>query len=437
MTKAPDLAAPRRRLARRLWLMRLSVLRGVERGLKVGIRSTDADVVRRQRFVNMGALMGFVDSAKHVVEQSLHDPVALEPLIIHNIAFGLTHLLTPLWHRVGENVAALWLCAMIIIGTANVIALTGLEGGAHVYFAFTAAAFLFFGVKHWPLYALVVAAAFATVAVALNVAPERGPIARAAPEYTEHLAAMVVLNVMAINVWLFTYALVMTHRAETRLASEVRRADGLLLAILPRAIASRLKRRPAALIADRHEAVTILFADVVGFTSAASRASPERLVSWLDTMFKALDRLAAEHKVEKIKTIGDAYMAASGLRVSPEEGARRMASFALAMRDFAANYQGLEAESVRIRIGMHTGPVIAGVIGGTRFAYDVWGDAVNTASRMESHGAPDCIQVSGQTARLLAGAFSVESRGPVEVKGLGRVETFWLTGPAGRVAPRH
>ena len=410
---------------RALTRLRNTVFDSVGWLVSLGIVSADEAVRRRQRFVNTAGFIGAIASVQHAVEQSMQ-VAALQPLALHNALFALVHLATPLFHRVSENAAALWICGAIIIGTQRVIWLTGLDGGAQVYFACTAGAFLFFGPQNWRLYVAVLAAAFATVIGALALAPKAGPIALAAPLYTEQLAALVVVNVMVINVWLFTYALLKTYRAEAALAAEVDRADRLLLAILPRPIAHTLKAEPKALVADRHEAVTIFFADLVGFTSAARNASPETLVAWLDALFKAVDDLADTHKVEKIKTIGDAYMAISGVRVPPDVGAQRIAAFALAFRDMVRAYPGLDGGALQARIGVHSGPVVAGVIGGTRFAYDLWGDAVNTASRMESHGAPDRIQISAATRALLDAEFATEPRGTVTVKGLGEVETFWL-----------
>lgn len=394
----------------------------------LGVTTSDPDVRRRQGFVNIAAVMAGINSFEHLIEQSFRDFAVLEPLIWHNGLFGIAHIVTPLFHRVSENAAAMWLSTAIIVGTFQVIRLTGLEGGAHVYFAFTAGAFLFFGVKNWRHYLAVVAGALAVVLWALAFAPEHGPIALAAPAFTHQLAAMVVINVILINVLLFTYALVQLHRAEERVAAERDRADRLLLAILPPPIAGKLKAAPQEVIADKHEAVTVFFADIVGFTSAARTATPEELVAWLDTMFRVVDELATTHKVEKIKTIGDAYMAVSGLRVAPEVGAARIARFALAFRAFARSYRSLGGDPLSVRIGLHSGPVVAGVIGGTRFAYDLWGDAVNTASRMESHGAPDCIQISASTRALLGADFQIVPRGEVQAKGLGLVETFWLEG---------
>jgi adenylate cyclase len=397
----------------------------VDAVLSIGIRSPDEAVRRRQRFVNAAALLGGLDSVKHAAEQALTDAAALEPLIQHNIHFGLVHLATPLFHRLGANVAALWLTGAIIVGTVRVVFLTGTDGGAQTYFALAAAAFLFFGAAHWRLYAGVVAAAFAALLYVYAAAPPLGPMAIAAPGFVHHLSTMVVINVMVINVWLFTYALVKLHRAEAALGEEVRRSDGLLLAILPRPIAERLKRSPG-IIADLHDAVTVLFADLVGFSAIAHDAPPERLVTWLDGLVQRLDALADRHKVEKIKTIGDAYMAASGLRVPPETGADRIARFALDLRAAVAEHGGLDGGVLSVRIGIHTGPVVAGVIGGSRFAYDLWGDAVNTASRLESHGAAGEIQVSAATVALLGGRYRVEPRGRVAVKGIGEVEAFFL-----------
>ena len=423
-----DAGRPASRLARLCRALLRPLGRAFQFVAGLGVVATDPDVRRRQGFVNIAAVMAGTNSFEHLLEQSLRDYAALEPLILHNGFFGILHFMTPLFHRVSENAAAMWLSTAIIIGTFQVIRLTGLDGGAHVYFAFTAGAFLFFGVKNWRHYLAVVAGALAVVVWAVTFAPAHGPISIAAPRFTEQLAAMVVINVVIINILLFTYALVQLHRAEQRVATERDRADRLLLAILPPPIARKLKDAPREVIADRHEAVTVFFADIVGFTSAARTASPEELVAWLDTLFRGVDDLATRHKVEKIKTIGDAYMAVSGLRVPPEVGAARMARFALAFRAFARSYHGLGGEGLLVRVGLHSGPVVAGVIGGTRFAYDLWGDAVNTASRMESHGEADRIQISGETRALLDETFLITPRGAVSAKGLGLVETYWLEG---------
>jgi class 3 adenylate cyclase len=185
-------------------------------------------------------------------------------------------------------------------------------------------------------------------------------------------------------------------------------------------------------IADRVEEATILFADLVGFTAVASRVTPAVLVENLNRIFSAFDDLCRRLQIEKIKTIGDAYMAAAGVPLPRADHAEVMADFALAM--LAALEQVNTAAEVpfQMRIGMHTGPVVAGVIGSHRFLYDIWGDTVNLASRLESHGLPGRIHVSPQTSQMLAGHYDLEARGLINLRGIGKLRTSFLTGRKGR-----
>jgi adenylate cyclase len=171
-----------------------------------------------------------------------------------------------------------------------------------------------------------------------------------------------------------------------------------------------------------------MFSDIVGFTAMSEHVTPTELVNYLNRMFSAFDDLAERHGLEKIKTIGDAYMVAGGFPELRDGHAKDVSAMALEMLDVVAGCK-LEAEqSVDIRIGIHTGPAVAGVIGIKKFAYDVWGDTVNTASRMESSGLPGRIHLSEQVAALLGDDFEVEERGMVEVKGKGCMKTYWLLG---------
>lgn len=216
-------------------------------------------------------------------------------------------------------------------------------------------------------------------------------------------------------------------RQMEELATERATSERLLLNVLPESIADRL-RADHSTIADRFDEVTVLFADICGFTAYSARVPAEQLVERLDAVFTRFDRAADELGVEKIKTIGDAYMVAAGLPQPHEDAAGAMARMALAMlRELEALNEGAE-DGLSVRIGMHTGPVVAGVIGRRKFIYDLWGDTVNTASRMESHGAPGRIQLSEATARLLEGRFELEPRGAIEVKGKGAMTTYWLQG---------
>jgi adenylate cyclase len=205
-----------------------------------------------------------------------------------------------------------------------------------------------------------------------------------------------------------------------------RRSDDLLHAILPREVATRLKDG-AGTIADDISQASVLFADVVGFTMMSASLSPGELVSLLNEVFTSFDGFVAELGLEKIKTVGDAYMAAAGVPQARPDHAHLIAELALRIRDHRA-IDPVSGEPLRFRIGIDSGPVTAGVIGSDKFAYDLWGDTVNTASRMESSGVPDAIQITERTQELLRGAYECEPRGPIEVKGKGTMRTFLLRG---------
>jgi class 3 adenylate cyclase len=211
------------------------------------------------------------------------------------------------------------------------------------------------------------------------------------------------------------------------LAEEREKVERLLLNILPQPIAERLKQEPIT-IADSFTEATIMFADIVGFTPLSARLSATEIVNLLNQIFSTFDQLAERHGLEKIKTIGDAYMVVGGLPTPRPDHAELVAEMALDMQQEIANFSREFDESFSIRIGINTGPVVAGVIGLKKFIYDLWGDAVNTASRMESHGIPNCIQVSQTTYDLLQDKYLFEERGVIEVKGKGEMFTYLLRG---------
>ena len=217
------------------------------------------------------------------------------------------------------------------------------------------------------------------------------------------------------------------RRYVERIELERQRYETLLRNILPGQIVSRLNNGEVV-IADRVEEATILFADLVGFTAAASRVTPAVLVNNLNRIFSAFDDLCRRLQIEKIKTIGDAYMAAAGVPLPRPDHAEVMADFALAMLAALERVNAIAEVSFQMRIGIHTGPVVAGVIGSHRFLYDIWGDTVNLASRLESHGLPGRIHVSPQTRQLLEGRYHLEARGLINLRGIGKVRTAFLTG---------
>ena len=213
------------------------------------------------------------------------------------------------------------------------------------------------------------------------------------------------------------------RRYLARIQAEQKRTDALLRAVLPGQIVTRLKDGEK-LIADRFGAVTVLFADIVGFSPIAARLPATVLVERLGAMFETFDQLAEHHCVEKIKTIGDAYMAASGVPEATDDHADRIVALGVAMLEALAG--PAREDGFQVRIGVHTGPVVAGLIGRRRFVYDIWGETVNIASRLESQGVAGCLQLSEGTRQALSGRWPLEQRPPVDLKGVGVMTTYLL-----------
>ncbi len=217
--------------------------------------------------------------------------------------------------------------------------------------------------------------------------------------------------------------------ARIKLQAEQEKSERLLLNILPASIAARLKDQQV-IIADHFDEVSVLFADIVGFTELSSRMSPAKLVAMLNHIFSSFDNLVERHGLEKIKTIGDAYMVVAGLPTPHPEHVKHIANLALEMQQVLAEFNQNAPTPLSIRIGIHTGAVVAGVIGIKKFAYDLWGDTVNTASRMESQGVVGAIQVTQQVYAALAhhADYHFTLRGTLEIKGKGEMPVYLLTG---------
>ena len=208
---------------------------------------------------------------------------------------------------------------------------------------------------------------------------------------------------------------------------EKEKSERLLLNILPLAIAERLKQGDHT-IAERYASVTVLFADLIGFTSFANRTDPEALVSLLNSLFSRFDHIAERHGLEKIKTIGDSYLVVGGLPEVRPDHAEAVAEMALEMLTALDELNEERGTELAMRIGLNTGPVVAGVIGRKKFTYDLWGSAVNLAARMQSSGLPNRIHLPAETYELLRGKFNLTERGLVECKGLGQIRTYLLDG---------
>jgi guanylate cyclase len=273
--------------------------------------------------------------------------------------------------------------------------------------------------RAWPWFAAFVAAIVLVLVLGEVVRPEGADLSEG------FVQTLVVLNIVGVS---FIAMLLLVTFARARDTAQAR-VESLLQNILPEEIAQRLQEEPQA-IADHFDEASILFADVVDFTPLASQLDPREVVALLDRLFTRFDELVDRHGLEKIKTIGDCYMVAAGVPRRRADHAHALAYLALEMRECAHTcLADGDGGDLRLRIGISSGPVVAGVIGRRRFLYDLWGDTVNMASRMESHGVPDVIQITRPTWELVHDDFVTEPRGLVEVKGKGEVETWQLVGP--------
>lgn len=422
MTRLRDLmrAAERPRFAMPAWLDRVT---------SFGIVSDDPQVVRRQRFTNLGAFAAAANAASHLAINTYYEPANLMPVHIYNAGFILAALSVPLLHRFGPDVGAFCLVLLILSGNTYVVWMLGTDSALHVYLTLAGAMLFMFGVERWRLFLGWFALATLVLGVTVVLAPEHGLVLRADDPLHRTLSSHAMLNTIVINALLIFYALSLLRQAEARREIEHARSEALLAALMPPPVAARLKAG-ASHIAERIDNLSVLFADLAGFTGAARALPPEEVVAYLDAVVRRFDELAEAFGVEKIKTIGDSYMAVGGLDGDAAAGALAAGHLALALIEETGRLPPLGGRTLGLRIGIHAGAATAGVIGETRFSYDVWGDAVNVAARMESYGEPGRIQVTPAFRALAGETFAYQARGSIEMKGLGTVETVFLTGRA-------
>ncbi|MGE0255712.1 MAG: adenylate/guanylate cyclase domain-containing protein [Alphaproteobacteria bacterium] len=322
--------------------------------------------------------------------------------------------------------ATFWLAGCEV--TAHAVLATawlGLDAGFQFYLLVQAAVVLLA-----PLYTyrqrVTVALGYVAILLALVAwAANHEPLAAVDPGWLlvfglGNLSGLALVAGAIVMVWVAT-----VDRTERALEVEYARSESLLANMMPAAIAARLKDAPGT-IAERFESATVLFADIVDFTGLAGRMPADALVRLLDEVFSAFDALVETRGLEKIKTIGDAYMVVAGLPTPRDDHAEAIVDLARAMLIEAARHHDDTGQPLRLRIGVNSGRVVAGVIGRRKFAYDLWGDTVNMAARMESSGLPGAIQLTQATRDLLPATYRTTPRGPVEIKGKGQVATWLL-----------
>jgi class 3 adenylate cyclase len=393
-----------------------------ERISRIGARADDAPAERRRmRVVNQSAVLAF---ANIMVFAAAYLALGIVDLGVVAVGCAAGALLTLVLQQRGARTIA----PVVVLLSANLIVLVaGLRLGAGVgfqnyFFIFASVSFLLCADERmrWALAALP-AILFLVVE---TIGRRSGTIA--VPEALRHALVMVSsLSSMAIVAYLISVFRADAEESERLLAMEHARSERLLLNILPSPIAERLKADERS-IADGFAEVTVLFSDLVGFTELSQRLSPAELVQLLNRIFYRFDALSDEHGLEKIKTIGDAYMVAGGITDGNVDHADRVARMGLDMLRVIEEVNRETGHSLAIRVGINTGSVVAGVIGKNKFIYDLWGDAVNTASRMESSGVKGRVQVSRATYERLKDRFAFEARGVIAVKGKGEMETFFL-----------
>jgi len=394
----------------------------------LGIVDQPAGEQRRIRLTNQSALIGTVSCGSFAVGYAIANfRYFLAPLVANTLAV-LSMLGALALSRRGHHTAA----RVAVLGPVNTVVLVasmvlgGRVGFVYYMILFAAVAFLVFSEKERGFRYFFASMSGLFAAVALVVAPPPSDVVLAVSPMAETAldltSALAVIATMCLIVHLFTGD---TTRAEDRLAEEHARSEGLLLNILPAPISARLKETQES-IADGFAEVTVLFADIVGFTELSQKLTPAELVDMLNRTFSSFDDLAERLGVEKIKTIGDCYMVAAGLPEKHPDHAARVAEMALGMREALERINTEGGYSLRLRIGLHTGPVVAGVIGKRKFIYDLWGDTVNTASRMESSGTAGEIQVTEEVHALLHATYDLEARGKIQVKGKGEMTTYLL-----------
>jgi adenylate cyclase len=393
--------------------------------IRYGTERYPEKVARRLRALNIATWIASFVASGFAIVHFLDPTPGLRKVAAVNALAAVVCAGIPLLHRLGPLVASVCLLTFLFVYLFVVLFFLGSGTGMHLHYLVAAGLLvLFFGTERIFLTAVFVAAAAAFLIAVEALVPRNAGLLSAPRLFGGFVVA--TITACTIQMVIVVYALRQAARAEAAAEREYERSESLLVNILPATIAERLKGRTEAVIADKFEEASILFADMAGFTARASDTAPDDLVLFLNHVFTDFDRLVERHGLEKIKTTGDAYMVVSGVPLPRPDHAEALAQLALEMRAAAKELRDPQGHSVPIRIGISSGPVVAGVVGTRKFFYDVWGDAVNVASRMETTGVVGKIQVSQEAYERLKDDFVLDECGEIEVKGKGRMRTWFL-----------
>ena len=387
---------------------------------ELGTQGYPPEVTRRLKILNLVAYLIAASTLAYAIQHIFIDVEKFGPVILLNLFLVVVALLVPLGHRVHEIAGGLMIAIAEFIALFLFMRYLGRLSGVHLqYFVGAAAPFLILGLSRLPLIIALVSAGFALHITSWFLYPPEAALITHDADMLDALyvtAASTTFVLIAATVY-YAYALAERAQAET---------DALLRNILPESVVDRLKADPEAAIADSFEETSVLFADLKGFVPTAHKLGPQKTVALLNEIVSEFDKLVATHGAEKIKTIGDAYMAAAGVPEPAHDHADRLARLAFAMLDVVARIGTRRELGLEMRIGIASGPVMAGIIGTKRLTYDVWGDTVNMAARLESLSEPGRIQISAASKSQLSDAIATEPRGTLEIRGVGRQETWFL-----------
>jgi class 3 adenylate cyclase len=379
---------------------------------------------RRRKVINLVVALGIAVDLFFAGLYTVVDARAYALAIIINLANAALWAPTPLLHRYGGIWAGTWFLGVLIISMLAFTVLLGHASGSHLFLILVATlSLIFLGLRPIMPPLLATGLAWGAFVLAVKVLPEGPSLIPMSMVESQNIFYATSALTIAMIFLTSRYAIQLSDAAEAALVREYQRSDELLLNILPVQVAERLKSGER--IADAHDSVSVLFADIVDFTEGAQRVGPEATVAMLSRFFSSADDLAERHGCEKIKTIGDCVMAAAGLPEPRADHAEVLARYALDLRKTVES-ETFAGAPLRLRIGLHSGPAVAGVIGRSRFAYDLWGDTVNLAARIQSASEPMEIQVSDATRRLLGPGFACGATREIEARGAGRVRVWRL-----------
>ena len=408
------------RLGSQGWAQALG--RFVGRMAEAGTAGYPPEVKRRLMILNMIAYLIAASTLGYAVQHATLDFETYKPVIFINLGLVMMALLVPFSHRFGDLAAGLIIVVSEYVALFALPAYLGRSSGVHLqYFIAAAAAFVGFGLSRLKLIIPIVLIGLGLHLYAWFNFPRSQAIVAADREVLDSLYVQAAVTTVVLTAASVYYAFRLAEKAKAE-------TDALLRNILPDSVVERLKSRPGEAIADSFGEASILFADISGFVALARRLGAARIVDLLNEIVLEFDCLAAEHGVEKIKTIGDAYMVAAGVPEPVADHTERLARMGLDMLEIVARVRARSGIDLRIRIGLASGPVMAGVIGSRKFSYDVWGDPVNLAARLESLSEPGRILLCPGCRNRLEHGFVLESRGMIDIKGVGNSEAWYLVG---------